>query len=47
MKDLAFNCNDKRNWTIGVYDTEQAAIEAFATNAEQSKLEHPSSNVFG
>ena len=26
---------------------EQAAIDAFATNAEQSKLEHPSSNVFG
>jgi len=26
---------------------EQAAIESFATNAEQSKLEHPSSNVFG
>jgi hypothetical protein len=26
---------------------EQSAIEFFATKAEQSKLEHPSSNVFG
>jgi hypothetical protein len=26
---------------------EQAAIDMFATNAEQSKQEHPSSNVFG
>ena len=26
---------------------EQAAINVFATNAEQSKLEHPSTSVFG
>lgn len=26
---------------------EQALIQSFASNAEQSKLEHPSSNVFG
>jgi hypothetical protein len=26
---------------------EQAAIDSFATNAAQSKIEHPTTNVFG
>ncbi len=27
--------------------TEQASIDYFATNAAQSKIEHPTTNVFG
>ncbi|MGH9985757.1 MAG: hypothetical protein ACRD8W_17575 [Nitrososphaeraceae archaeon] len=37
----------KETGQAGFTVPEQAAIDSFATNAEQSKLEHPSTNVFG
>ena len=37
----------KETGQAGFTVPEQAAIDMFATNAEQSKIEHPSSKVFG